>query len=73
MGTWISLFQARTRPTTEPTFSRIPTAIDWDHDGLPDIVTNSIWGKIEWFKNVGTRSEPKLASAQLVKIDWFTS
>ena len=41
---------------------------DWDHDGLADLVVNSIWGKIIWFKNTGTREKPKLASAQMVHI-----
>lgn len=43
---------------------------DWDHDGLPDIVINTIWGKIEWFKNIGTRTEPKLAPRESLRIDW---
>ena len=29
---------------------------DWDGDGLPDLVVNSIWGKVVWFRNVGTRT-----------------
>lgn len=43
---------------------------DWDGDGLNDIVINSIWGKIEWFKNTGTKTNPRLAPKQPVKIDW---
>lgn len=43
---------------------------DWDGDGLPDIVANSIWGKVIWFRNVGSRSEPRLAKAQPVKVEW---
>ncbi|WP_018625856.1 FG-GAP repeat domain-containing protein [Niabella aurantiaca] len=43
---------------------------DWDGDGLKDIIVNSIWGKIEWFKNTGTEKAPKLAKAQGVKVDW---
>ncbi|MDD4190664.1 MAG: VCBS repeat-containing protein [Mangrovibacterium sp.] len=43
---------------------------DWDGDGLQDIVINSIWGKIEWFRNTGTKTNPHLASRQPVKIDW---
>jgi len=46
------------------------TVGDWDGDGLPDIVVNSIWGKIVWYKNIGTRQKPKLAEAQPVQIDW---
>ncbi len=43
---------------------------DWDHDGLTDIVVNSIWGKVVWFRNIGTRKNPKLASAQPIEVEW---
>ncbi len=43
---------------------------DWDGDGLKDLVVNSIWGKIVWFRNIGTSHQPKLAASQPVKIDW---
>ena len=31
---------------------------------------NSIWGKIFWFRNVGTRTAPKLAPAAPVEVEW---
>ena len=37
---------------------------DWDGDGLKDIVVNSIWGKIEWFKNIGSKGSPVLSRSQ---------
>jgi len=43
---------------------------DWDHDGLPDIIINSIWGKVEWFKNVGEPGRPALAPAQPIEVAW---
>jgi hypothetical protein len=43
---------------------------DWDHDGLPDIVINSIWGQVQWFRNIGTRRQPKLAAAQPIEVQW---
>lgn len=43
---------------------------DWDGDGLQDIIVNSIWGKVEWYKNVGSKNSPKLAKAQSVKVQW---
>ena len=43
---------------------------DWDQDGLPDIVFNSIWGRVQWLKNIGTRTEPKLAAAAPVEVAW---
>ena len=41
---------------------------DWDGDGLPDIVTNGIWGRILFYKNIGTRIAPRLAAPQPVEV-----
>lgn len=43
---------------------------DWDCDGLSDIVVNSIWGKVLWYRNVGTKREPKLAPGRAVEVEW---
>jgi hypothetical protein len=43
---------------------------DWDGDGLPDIVANSIWGRVVWFKNIGTRTTPQLAAPKPVEVAW---
>ncbi|HEY1192372.1 MAG TPA: VCBS repeat-containing protein, partial [Gemmata sp.] len=43
---------------------------DWDADGLPDIVLNSILGEVVWLKNVGTRKQPKLSAPQPVEVEW---
>jgi len=43
---------------------------DWNADGLPDIVFNSIWGKVQWLINIGTRTEPKLAAPQPIEVEW---
>ena len=43
---------------------------DWDNDGLADIVVNSIWGKVVWYRNIGTRQEPKLAAAGPIEVEW---
>ncbi len=43
---------------------------DWDHDQRLDIVANSIWGKVVWFRNVGTEGTPQLANAQPVRVAW---
>lgn len=48
----------------------VPSVADWDGDGLRDIVINSIWGKIEWYKNVGEKGSPELAAAQPVRVAW---
>ncbi|MCA9215305.1 MAG: VCBS repeat-containing protein, partial [Planctomycetales bacterium] len=41
---------------------------DWDHDGRHDIVANSIWGKVVWFRNVGSNTKPELTPAQPVSL-----
>ncbi|MFN7894160.1 MAG: FG-GAP repeat domain-containing protein [Pirellula sp.] len=43
---------------------------DWDHDSLPDIVLNSILGRVVWLKNIGTRTAPKLAKPQPIDVEW---
>jgi len=43
---------------------------DWNGDGLPDIVMNSILGGVMWFENIGSRAAPKLAAAQPVEVEW---
>lgn len=43
---------------------------DWDHDGLLDIVANSIWGKVVWYRNVGERGKPKLTAAEPIRVAW---
>jgi len=46
---------------------------DWDGDGLRDIIVNSIWGKVIWFKNTGQQGAPKLSTARPVKVKWNES
>ena len=43
---------------------------DWDADGLPDIVMNSILGRVEWLKNIGTRTAPKLSAPRPIQVAW---
>lgn len=43
---------------------------DWDGDGLPDIVLNSIISRVQWLKNIGTRKEPKLSAPQSIEVEW---
>jgi hypothetical protein len=46
------------------------TVADWDGDGLPDLLVNSILGKVVWYRNVGTRPAPKLATAAPIEVEW---
>ncbi|MCF3649793.1 FG-GAP repeat domain-containing protein [Synoicihabitans lomoniglobus] len=47
-----------------------PSVGDWDGDGLLDVVTNGIWGKILLYRNVGTVTAPRLAAAEPIKVAW---
>lgn len=46
------------------------TVADWDGDGRPDLVLNSILGEVVWYRNIGTRAAPKLAPAQPIEVEW---
>ncbi len=46
------------------------TVADWNNDGLKDIITNGIWGKILWYENVGSKGNPKLSKPKPVKVEW---
>ena len=43
------------------------SAADWDGDGRTDLIVNSIWGKIEWYRGLGGL---RLAPAQPVRVAW---
>jgi hypothetical protein len=43
---------------------------DWDLDGLPDIVFNSIWGKVQWLRNIGARKKPRLSGPLPIEVEW---
>ncbi len=46
------------------------TVADWDGDSLPDLVVNSIWGRVHWYRNTGSRSQPRLTAAQAIEVEW---
>ncbi|MBX7259260.1 MAG: FG-GAP-like repeat-containing protein [Candidatus Hydrogenedentes bacterium] len=48
----------------------VPEVADWDQDGLKDILINSIWGEILWYRNTGTKGAPALAEAQPIEVEW---
>jgi hypothetical protein len=43
---------------------------DWDGDGLNDIIANSIFGKIIWYKNVGSPAAPILEKARPIEAEF---
>jgi len=48
----------------------VPYVADWNMDGLPDIMVNSIVGKIICLPNIGNRTDPVLGEPQPVKVEW---
>lgn len=44
---------------------------DWDHDGKLDLVVNSIWGKVVWYRNSGTKKTPELSPPQPIRVKGF--
>lgn len=43
---------------------------DWNQDGLPDLIVNSIWGKVVCFPNKGTRVRPQLGQMEPLTVQW---
>ena len=43
---------------------------DWNHDQLPDILVNHHHGNVLWYENTGSRTEPQLAEAKPVEVEW---
>jgi hypothetical protein len=50
-------------------FSATPLVIDWDGDGIQDLVCGAEWNRVVWYKNIGTNAEPKLVYKGLVRTD----
>jgi len=46
---------------------------DWDGDGLPDVVLNSILGEVVWLRNEGPRGTPSFAAPRAVEVEWDTA
>jgi hypothetical protein len=47
-----------------------PWVADWDLDGLADLVVNDIRGAVVWYRNAGSRTNPQLASAAPIDVEW---
>jgi hypothetical protein len=43
---------------------------DWDHDGRLDLVVNSIWGAVRWFRNIGTPQKAILDADRPIEVAW---
>ncbi|MDO5580293.1 MAG: FG-GAP-like repeat-containing protein [Planctomycetia bacterium] len=43
---------------------------DWDLDGLPDLIVNSIFGKVIWYKNRGPKGGVQLDPPRPICVEW---
>jgi hypothetical protein len=50
-------------------FSATPLVIDWDGDGIQDLVCGVEWNRVVWYKNIGTNANPRLVYKGLVYTD----
>ena len=48
-----------------------PAYVDWDADGLPDLMMPNETNRIFWYKNIGTRKSPKFGPRLQVICDGF--
>ncbi|PHR91479.1 MAG: hypothetical protein COA78_34050 [Blastopirellula sp.] len=48
-----------------------PVYVDWDGDGLPDLMMPNETNRIFWYKNTGTRSSPKFGPRLQITCDGF--
>jgi hypothetical protein len=56
--------EADGKPIQVPHGDAHPVAADWDRDGKLDLVVGTGAGSVLWYRNTGTRTEPKLAAAK---------
>ncbi len=40
---------------------------DWDDDGLKDLVVNSIWGRVVWYRNASAAGRPLLTPSRSIE------
>ena len=45
-----------------------PRAVDWNGDGLPDLITGDLLGRIHVYLNVGTKTQPRLDGGRRVRV-----
>ncbi len=48
-----------------------PVFVDWDGDGLPDLLLPNETNRIVWYKNIGTRQAPEFGPMQFLEVDGF--
>ncbi|MBN2292475.1 MAG: VCBS repeat-containing protein [Pirellulales bacterium] len=49
----------------------LPVFIDWDSDGLKDLMLPNLSNRIFWYKNIGTRSRPRFGEMSQLICDGY--
>ncbi len=47
-----------------------PLAVDWDGDGLADLLVSGIRGEHWYFRNIGRKGHPYLDEGRMIRVDW---
>ena len=48
-----------------------PAFVDWDGDGLPDLVVPNETNRIFWYRNIGTRQAPEFGPRQQIVCEGY--
>lgn len=48
-----------------------PVFVDWDGDGLPDLMVPNETNRIVWYRNEGTRLTPRFGPCQFLQVDGY--
>ena len=48
-----------------------PVFVDWDGDGLPDLMLPNETNRIVWYRNIGSLPEPAFGPMQILEVDGY--
>jgi hypothetical protein len=48
-----------------------PVWVDWDGDGLPDLLLPNETNRIVWYRNIGSRTQPEFGPRRYLEVDGF--
>ena len=50
----------------------LPACVDWDGDGLPDLMLPNETNRIYWYRNIGTQRQPAFGERRQLIVDGYT-